>query len=190
MDYDPESDLRTLEAMASNLTPYLYEQELYGTLSKNLPKLTVGGLLLRLYRLHGLEDQLSSAQQQRLRDAIINYEQQRSDWMVHYEGKIEQELAARLRSLHVFLDDYAEDSTLARANYPVEATRRTIIHHLQAEAQELELWTDEFEEQLARLDRRLRTALGGATGAFSWSQRLQPLYPAGVFWWLYGEPLE
>ena len=83
MDYDPEPDLRALEAMASNLTPYLYEKELYGMLAQNLPRLTVGGLLLRLYRLRGVEPELSEGQQRRLHDAALNFEQLRSEWMVH-----------------------------------------------------------------------------------------------------------
>lgn len=191
MEYEAESDLRVLEAMAANLTPYLYEDNLFGTLSPNLPKLTVGALLFRLYRLKGLEEQLSPDQQSRLHDAQLNFQQLRSEWMAHYEGKIEQEIQSRLRSFRNYLDDYGEQATRAREGYPAEATHRTILHHLEQEAHALEIWTEELEEDRQIQDARLRTALGDeAKGDFIWAKALKPLYPREDFWWLYGYPQE
>src|SRR5579871_2702207 len=46
--YDLDRDVRTVEQMAARLTPYVYESELYGLMPGDLPKLTVGGLLMRL----------------------------------------------------------------------------------------------------------------------------------------------
>ena len=101
--FNLERDLRVLAAMASSLTPYLYEDELYGYLAGNLPKLTLGGLLLRLHRLTCLEDMLSAEQQTLLHDARINLEAERADWAVHFEGKIKHELRARLEALELFV---------------------------------------------------------------------------------------
>jgi hypothetical protein len=191
MAYDPEADLRVLEAMAANLTPYLYENELYGMLAQNLPRLTVGGLLLRLYRLRALEEKLDGSQQQRFRDSRINFEQLRSEWMVHYENKIVQELKARLNSLSNFLSDYAADPTAARGGYPNEATQRTIVHHLQVEAMALDMWDEEdFEKRLTPLDRRLQAALKNSEKKFIWDEELAEVYPQETFWWLYGVPTD
>jgi len=190
MAYDIDTDLKALEAMASNLTPYLYENALYGTLSMNLPKLTVGGLLLRLYRLEQLEKTLTNHQQERLRDAKINFEQQRSEWMVHYEGKITHELQARLRDLGNYLNDYDRHPKSTANGYPVEATRRTIIHHLMLEAQHLALWTDELADTLRRADSRLQAALTLDTPSFVWDDLLKQMYPMDDFWWLYSTPSE
>lgn len=187
MEYDPESDLRALEAMAANLTPYVYEEALFGTLSPNLPKLTVGALLLRLYRLKGLEDQLDPDQQNRLHDAQMNFERLRSEWITHYEAKIEQEIQSRLRTFKAFLNDYADNNALVREGYPAEAIHRTMLYHLSEEARHLEIWTDDFEDELDRQDGRLRAILA-AGGEFLWAETLESLYPKSTFWWLYGYP--
>ncbi len=188
MEYDPAFDLRALEAMASNLTPYLYEKDLYGVISNDLPRLTVGGLLMRLHRLEGLQDKLSEEQRQRLHDARLNFEQLRSEWRSHYEDKIGQELHARLNNLSAFLEDYTDDQQRARSAYPAEATHRIIIEQLRREAQELEIWEEEFEDKLTRLDRRLRGILERNGKTFVPPDGLQEVYPEEQYWWLYAYP--
>jgi hypothetical protein len=188
MAYDPEADLRVLEAMAANLTPYLYEKELYGMMAQNLPRLTVGGLLFRLYRLRSLEEKLDGGQQQRFRDSRINFEQLRSEWTVHYEGKIAQEIKARINAFANFLSDYASDPAAARGGYPNEAIQRTIIYHLQVEATSLDMWDEEFEKRLAPLGKRLQSALKNSEKQFIWDDDLAEVYPEDPFWWLYGVP--
>jgi len=190
MAYDPETDLRVLEAMAASLTPYLYEKELYGVMAQNLPRLTVGGLLLRLYRLSSLQESLDGDQEKRFRDSRINFEQLRSEWAVHYESKIQQEINARLNGIANFLSDYASDPTAARGGYPNEATQRTIIYHLQVEAMSLDIWDEDYEKRLAPLDKRLQAALKDSEKKFIWDDELAPVYPEDPFWWLYGVPTD
>ena len=190
MPYDPEADLRVLEAMAANLTPYLYENELYGMLAQNLPRLTIGGLLFRLYRLRALKEKLDGGQQQRLRDSQINFEQLRSEWTVHYENKIEQEIKARLNNFSNFMSDYAADPTAARGAYPNEATQRTILYHLETEATALDKWDEDYEKRLTPLDRRLQAALKNSEKKFIWDEELAEVYPQETFWWLYGVPTD
>ena len=50
--FNLERDLRVLAAMASSLTPYLYEDELYGYLAGNLPKPTLGAVTYTPLRAH------------------------------------------------------------------------------------------------------------------------------------------
>ena len=182
--FDLARDVRALGAMAANLTPYLYEKELYGYLSGDLPRLTVGGLLMRLYRLSRLSDHLSAEQQNVVQDAAINLEAEQSEWGVHYEHKLQQELEARLNALGRFLEECREGSAACAASYPIEAEKRTIIEHLRREAIEREVMPPELETRLRQLDNQLRRLL--TDGAFISDPILQEVYPRDEFWWLYG----
>lgn len=182
--FDLERDVRALGAMAANLTPYLYEKELYGYLSGDLPRLTVGGLLMRLYRLSRLTDQLSAEQQNIVQDAAINLEAEQAEWGVHYELKVQQELEARLISLSRFLEECREGNSACAENYPIEAEKRIIIEHLRREAAELEVLTPELETRLRQVDSQLRRLL--TDGPFITDPILQEVYPRDEFWWLYG----
>jgi hypothetical protein len=189
MNYDPASDLRALEAMAANLTPYLYEKDLYGVISNDLPRLTVGGLLMRLHRLESLRDSLEENQRQRLHDARMNFEQLRAEWRSHYEDKIGQELEARLNNYNAFLNDYDESDQRGRSLYPAEATHRTIIERLKREAEVLDFWDElDVEDRLNRLDRRLKQDLDEEHEKFLWADELKPVYPKNEYWWLYSMP--
>ena len=41
--FDFDRDVRIADAMASRLKPYVYENELYGLMPNDYPKLTLGG---------------------------------------------------------------------------------------------------------------------------------------------------
>jgi len=182
--YDLERDVRALGAMAANLTPYLYEKELYGYLSGDLPRLTVGGLLMRLYRLSRLSDHLSAEQQNVVQDAAINLEAEQSEWSVHYELKLQQELDARLTALQRFLEECREGNSACAASYPVEAEKRVIIEHLRREAIEGGVFTPELETRLRHIDAQLHRLL--TEGPFISAPILEEVYPRSEFWWMYG----
>lgn len=182
--YDLEQNLGILEAMAANLTPYLYEEELFGQISNNLPKLTVGGMLMRLYQLKHLVDALDSEQQQRLHDAEVNIDAARSEWALHYEQKVSQELASRLGALVWYLDDCARDPDTCGSGWLNEAEKRTIVAHLRREAEQLDILADDIKSQIAQVDSRLRRY--HRDGDFLWDARLTEVYPRSDFWWLYG----
>lgn len=182
--FDLDRDLRALATMASNLTPYLYEDEMYGYLSGDLPNLTLGGLLLRLYRLGHLEDLLDADQQTMLQDARINFEAECAKWAVHYETKLQQELHARLDAFDQFLNECGDDLPSCAANYPVQAEKRTIIEHLNDELVELEARPEEIENRLRHIDQKLRRLL--VESDFISDERLEAVYPKGRFWWMYG----
>ncbi len=182
--FDLDRDLRALATMASNLTPYLYEDEMYGYLSGDLPNLTLGGLLLRLYRLGHLENLLDADQQTMLQDARINFEAECAKWAVHYETKLQQELHARLDAFDQFLNECGDDLPSCAANYPVQAEKRTIIEHLNDELVELEARPEEIENRLRHIDQKLRRLL--VEGDIISDERLAAVYPKGRFWWMYG----
>lgn len=183
-DYNIKRNLNALTAMASNLVPYLYEDELFGHLGGNLPKLTIGGLLMRVHQLRQLEPQLSAKQQQELHDAVMNWESERSEWMTHYEQKILRELESRLGALRWYLDDCAKDPGACNNGWLNEAEKRTMIEHLVTEAAEFDILTDELQGQLAGIDSNIRQF--HKAGDFIWPAQLQDVYPQSTYWWLYG----
>lgn len=188
MQYDPTADVRAVEAMAANLTPYLYEKELYGMISNDLPRLTIGALLMRLHRLETLQDSLTPDQRQRVQNARQQLEQMRSEWRTHYEDKLIQEIQVRLNGLSAFVEEYADDKQQARSAYPAEATYRLIVEALVQEAQHLNLWSDELKGNLSRLDARLRGLLDKDSFTFVPPKGLEEVYPQDTYWWLYAYP--
>lgn len=186
--FDLARDLRVLSAMASNLTPYLYETELYGYLDSDLPRLTIGGLLLRLYRLSRLENLLDSDQQNLVQDASINFEAECSKWAVHYENKLQHELNARINALDRFLDECVENVQECAADYPSQAEKRTIIEHLREEAAKENVLDEMHQVRIRRTDQKLQRLL--RDGEFNTDKRLQSVYPRDKFWWLYGNIIE
>jgi hypothetical protein len=186
--FDLDCDVRSLAAMAAHLTPWLYEDELYGHVGGDLPRLTLGGLLLRLYRLERLGDHLSAAQQLQVQEARAQFELARAQWAVHYEHKLKRELEARVHAFELFLTDCEEDLSACALNYPVQAEKRTIIHHLVQEASALEIFDTQLHTRIREIDRRLRGIL--REGECLADERLCRVYPRTEFWWLYGAVTE
>jgi hypothetical protein len=182
--FDLERDLRALSAMASNLTPYLYEEEMYGHLAGDLPKLTLGGLLLRLHRLSALEESLNTDRQNIVQNARLNFEAEIAQWAVHYENKLERELTVRTRDLARFIQEAHENPTRAAAEYPVQAEKRTIIDLLLQEAVERDLRLEEVNATLKQTDQHLKQLLH--EGEFISDEQLAHIYPRSQYWWLYG----
>lgn len=182
--FDLDRDVEILSAMASSMTPYLYEDEMYGHLSGALPKLTIGGLLLRLYRLSKLDHHLNAEQQAQVQDAHINFEAECSKWAVHYENKLQRELHARMDALDRFLKECADDMQSCANGYPTQAEKRTMIYHLMQESAEQDVLPPETEMRLHQLDERLRRVF--REGEFITDERLKTVYPEDMFWWLYG----
>ncbi|HVO72120.1 MAG TPA: hypothetical protein VMT24_18850 [Aggregatilineaceae bacterium] len=184
LSYDLERDLRVLVAMAASLTPYLYESEMYGYLGGDLPKLTLGGLLLRLYRLSRVSDILTADQRKMVQEAQANFDTQTSQWAVHYEDKLWRELRSRIDAFNHYLNECFEDSQSCTANYPSQAEKRTMIEHLKTEMENRNALTNDLQERLAGIDRKLRQQL--QESEFIFDERLSSVYPREQFWWFYG----
>lgn len=182
--FDLDRDVRILSAMASNLTPYLYEDEMYGYLAGDLPRLTLGGLLMRLYRLSRLEQYLDAEQGSQVKDAQLNFEAERAAWAVHYEKKLGHELVVRQNAFDQYLKECGEDMQVCASNYPGQAEKRTMIEHLRIEAHEHDIWSEELEGRLKELDQRLRRFIVEDHFVFT-DPRLQDVYAREQFWWLY-----
>ena len=181
--YDVERDVRTVEAMASRLTPYVYEDELYGQMPGDLAKLTIGGLLMRLQRLSAIKNQLTPGQQEALRVAEGKLDEVRRQWAVAYEGKIKREFQARMTLLNQFVNECVDNPRNCMENYPQAAEKRVMAQVLADEAQHLNIIADEVKGALTSVDNKLHRYT--EPGKFIWDQRLEAAYPKDKYWFLY-----
>ena|SRR5579859_7031907 len=180
--YSLDADVRAVKAMAAALVPYIYQDELYGVLSNDLPRLTVGGLIMRLNRLDLLDNLLSETQRQAVHTAHQQFDKVRTDWAVAYEGKLQRELTARLRALGQFILDCI-DRRMCADLYPGEIEKRVMVAGLQAEALKHNVLEPSAATQIASIDDRLHMLT--RPDEFLWDARLEPAYPRASFWYLY-----
>lgn len=117
--YDLNRDVDTVQAMASRLVPFVYENETFGYTPDNLPNLTIGGLLMRLHRLPLLGDLLSDEQRTRLATAQQQVDRAKQEWLVAYTNKTTEELAVRINEWQQFLNDCTQNQDECREMYPL-----------------------------------------------------------------------
>ena len=97
-------DLEVLEAMAVAMDDYLRSDVLFWPLSDgDLPRLTLGGYLMRQHRLLELRDLLDKAEQERLHAAVQEFYAALEEKIVRTERKAHEELGARLRQWQQYL---------------------------------------------------------------------------------------
>ncbi len=188
--YDPANDLKEAVAMANALVPYIHESELYGSTGggffSRMPRLTVGGLLMRLRRLDALRDTLNDSQQAELQAAIDRNEEVFRTWRNHYEGKLEREATSRLNAMNAFFDECASNPRSCSGNYSPEASRRTIVQELIIAMKERKMDPSNIEKLARAADSRLQSYTRPAD--FIWDEQLRSVYPRADFWWLYQKP--
>ena len=188
--YSIDRDLAEAKTLAEHLVPYVYEDQLYGSIggmfAGSTPRLTVGGLLLRLHRLHALEDRLSAAQKAQLTEIEALNEQARSEWTVHYNEKLLSEASSRLNVIEAFFADCEDDPRSCAANYPPEAMRRTIVQVIVETLERLNLPNADVDRGARKIDSQLRRFTQPSD--FIWAAELQPAFPKDPYWWLYAKP--
>ncbi|MFP4322282.1 MAG: hypothetical protein ACLFTK_07505 [Anaerolineales bacterium] len=188
--YDPAQDLRTLRLMVNHFEPYIYEQPIYGGLGANQPRLTIGGILLRVHRLDELQRDLPTEQRGTFQMAKMAFAAKRNTWKLHYRDKLFREMRARLAQMETYLEDAADDLEAAEADYPPEAVRRTMLQHLMDEAHTQDVNTNGLNHRLEYIDRALDHLLHDEPDDFLWSDDLRRAYPAEDYWWLYRTPAD
>lgn len=184
-NYSIETDLSEAQAMAQALTPYVYEEPLYGNIG-NMPSLTLGSLLMRLRRLRALENQLTPAQRMRLSQIEAQHESVLRDWRTHYDAKLLKEVDSRLDDMKPFFSECREDPRACAGAYVPEAFRRTIIQEIIVTIENFDMNETNLASKLRRSDLELQRYI--KTCPFIWSAILQPVYPPDTFWWLYNRP--
>lgn len=179
-------DVEILAAMANEMEEYLRSDVLFWRImDATMPRLTLGGYLMRQHRLLALEQLLDEERRQVVETAVIQYNQTLVEKIVRLEQKIHRELEARLRQWSEYLRDLSKDKRAA--NYASMVETRAMIEALVGQ---LSLPPYQLEarvpQQIVLLDNNLRRHL--RQGEFIWPPEWQPAYPKAVYWWLYGEP--
>jgi hypothetical protein len=182
--FNLDNDLRVAVEMADGLVPYIYSEPVYGAMPQTMPRLTVGGLFMRLNRLNAIRALLSSTQQERLDQAQAKFDSVRREWAVAYEGKLDKEIALRLHAYQNLLQECAEDSRRAYDVYPAEIDKRVMLEGLLSEATRLNVLKDEHAQAIKGMDTALKSYI--VSTPFIWDSRLEPAYPKETFWCLYG----
>ncbi len=190
-NYSIDRDLAEAKSMADHLIPYVYGDQLYGSIggmfsSGATPSLTIGALLMRLHRLRALEAKLTAEQKAKLTEIEARNEAVRSEWSVHYNEKMISEANSRLHMIETFFAECEEDPRSCYSNYQPEAMRRTIVQDIDNELHRLNLPDAHLAMVLRRIDGQLHRF--AAKSDFIWAAELQPAYPPDKYWWLYACP--
>lgn len=183
-----EQDLAVMEAMADEMEEYLRSDVLFWQLMRGgFPRLTLGGYLMRQYRLLALPELLDPSQAARLEQTVRRFNQALVEKVVRLETKAHHEMAARIRQWAEYLKDVAWEGSASIANYAsaveTRAMMAAIVELLQTAPYHLQ---GNVLRQIALLDTNLRRRW--QTGEFVWQPEWIPAYPAAQFWWLYGHP--
>lgn len=181
-----KQDLIVLETMAGLMGEYLQSDVLfYPAPRSDLPKVTLGGYLMRQYRLLQLRDLLDMEEQSRLHEAISHYNSALDEKVVRFETKAHTELEARLRQWQEYLREAKRGVNVAYYESAVDtrAMIEALIGQLRIPPYQLD---DEMSRNLALLDRELSRVW--ERGEFIWPREWKPAYPRDEYWWLYGHP--
>lgn len=183
-----ERDLSILVAMAGEMGTYLDSEVLFWHMgAAGMPALTLGGYLMREYRLLALQDQLSGEEAGELDAAVTAFNSALSERIVRFEDKANREMDARLRQWNEYLKDVERGVATSKSNYATVAEVRAMIQALQ---ERLELapyqLNERIPQQITLLDNQLRRLW--EPGEFIWPPEWEAAYPETEYWWLYGKP--
>ena len=185
-------DAALCEAMADEIKEYLKSNELFWEPNRHrpggadLPKLTIGGLLLAMRRLETLRDRLNPDQEKALTRAGQELAFQKSRWRLRYQNKLARDLRSRLDAWAWYLDDCQRQGKSAIVHYARQVETRVKFDLLLDEAMEVGLEVKESHKRQAALDERLRALF--AKGDSCWISELAAGFPPDRFWYLYGFP--
>jgi len=168
-------DKAFLEASLHEFKDYLLSDELLWPVTargQELPRLTIGGVLLAKARLIASGEQIESFAGEL--DVI------RSKWRVAWETKAGREISMRSRLWRNYLDDYRGDPFRYAGTYRHEVRTRVMIHFLLEELPHV----PPEGELIDSLDVMLKKFF--VPGDFIWDVELRNGFPFDVFWFLYG----
>lgn len=183
-----KQDLVILEAMAAEMDEYLRNNNMFWPLSdSSLPRLTLGGYLMRQHRLKGLRQLLDESEKARLDAAEAQFTEALVEKVVAFERKAHDELHARLRQWSEYMRELRQVTLAAGDYYPTAVETRAMIAAL----------LNKLEKPPYKLDRRVLNELAAydrllanywQAGDFIWPDAWAAAYPRQAYWWLYGRP--
>lgn len=179
-------DVDILVAMAAEMDEYLRSDVLFWRImNAQMPRLTLGGYLLRQHRLLALEKALSQEDKERMETAVVQYNQALVEKIVRLEQKAHTELEARIRQWGESLRDFSRGGGGSNYGTAVEVRAMIEVIMMQLIMRPYQL-NERISQQVALLDGNLRRRF--VKGAFIWEDDWQEAYPQTQFWWLYGQP--
>ena len=181
-------DLEILEVMVAEIDDYLMSEATHWTMEKgDMPKLTIGGCLMRCHRLPVVRDQLGEKTQQRLDKTVQTFAKALSENVVRFEHRIHEELHARLADWSGYLAHMAS-RMMADVDYYASVVDTRVV--IQAMIDELQKPAYQFDRHILQEVTTLDNNLKGRwqIGEFVWPAVWQPAYPPEPYWWLYGRP--
>jgi hypothetical protein len=164
-----DQDKLFLLAGTSVLSDYVLSKELFYPLGGDLPRLTLGNLLLAQKRLSG-----SGSVKQTSEIDVVH-----DKWPVAWGQKANQEIHTRLDLWKNFLGDYRTAPETNADRFPVEVRHRIILKLLSH-------GMDKYPEldQLVQMDSTLKGCL--IPGGFIWEKQVEPAFDKSDYWYLYG----
>lgn len=183
-----QRDLEILAAMSDEMTDYLDSDVLFWPmLTSGMPKLTLGGYLMRQFRLLAFGDLLDAADQQQLSQVVSRFNQALVERVARFEKKSTHELDARMRQWGEYLRDLGKERAASRAGYATAVETRVMITALVEKLQKRPYQLpSRTMSRVDLLDMNLRSLW--QPGPFVWPEEWQTAYPQADFWWLYGLP--
>jgi hypothetical protein len=172
----PENDRAYFEAGIPELGDYLLSRELYWPISArgyNLPRLTIGGLLLAQTCLE--------AHGERIEQLTTQLDALRSKWRTAWETKAGREFQSRFGLWSNYLADYRHNPEGHADTYPREVRYRVMLQLLLGELSA----PPPERDGLFQLDGVLHASFSPSD--FIWEADLQPGFPREVYWFLYGK---
>lgn len=183
-----QQDLEIFAEMVAEMDAYLSSEATRWKMKKgDMPKLTIGGCLMRHHRLPVVRSQLGIAAQKRLEIAQQSFTQALADNMVGFENKMHQELHARLSDWSSYLRHMVSRMVADVVYYASVVDVRVVIEAMIDELQKPGYHFDQqILEQVTALDNNLQVRW--QIDEFIWPTVWQPCYPPEKYWWLYGRP--
>lgn len=181
-------DLNILEAMVAGLSAYLASDATHWAMGgDNMPKLTIGGCLMRQERMQLLRNQMSFSDQARLDKSIDEFNSSLENQVVRFEGRAHDELYARLREWTTYLRDATSKMATEQAHYANIVDTRIVITAL---VNKLSQPPYQLNARLAQDVTQMDTRLKGQwqENEFVLDAVWEKAYEPVEYWWLYGCP--
>lgn len=185
-----ERDLTILKVMVANLPGYLtsdnIDTKIYG---HNIPKLTIGGCLMRQQRLEVVKAHLAPEQQEKFAAVAAQLGHLMANNVVRFEQKTHQELHVRLGEWMASLRYLAQHQAEERGFYDDKVDTRVVIAAMMTQMSQTPFQLKkQITTQANSLDNNLRQRW--QPGEFIWHAVWQEAYPKDAYWYLYGRPVK
>jgi hypothetical protein len=164
-----DQDKRFLDSGIQVLSDYLLSKELFYPLDGDLPRLTIGNLMLARYRLTATGQDAHSNEMETIKEK----------WRTAWGQKASREIHTRLELWRNFLSEYRASPGNNADRYPVEVRHRAILQLLAEDAAD----TSELV-LLPELDSLLKGYL--LSNEFIWEKQVAASFDPAEFWYLYG----